>query len=211
MGGGFPQNTRLKKREGNGEINYELLLSSLDRQALDSPEKNVPEENMHFDGRSAKVQYTYGDHSTELQQVEQNIAEATKYSRSDTQRSYLAKNIERFRTGNMQYHIDASISWVKDKSTPAETVIGFLESYRDPLGLRCEWEGLVAIQNKSETKVLGMLAENTRKFICLLPWCQFDANAESRDLGLFESSTFVKPDFMSLQGKLCLYIFISPL
>jgi len=191
----FLQNTRLKKIEENNEINYELLLASVDFQAPDSGEI-VP-----LDDSSVKIQYKYGDHSQELEQIVKNITEATKYSRSSTQSTYLTKNIEHFRTGNMQHHIDASISWVKDESAPVETIIGFIESYRDPLGLRCEWLGLVAIQNKSETMALGMLAENARKFIRLLPWCQSGANEESEDLGPFESSTFVKPDFVSLQGK----------
>ncbi|OJD27085.1 hypothetical protein ACJ73_01525 [Blastomyces percursus] len=193
----FLQNTRLKKKsEKKGEVHYELLIASVDRGDPDSPKQIV-----HLNDGCAKIQYTYGDHSTSLQQVVKNISEATKYARSGTQRSYLAKNIEHFRTGNMQAHIDASVSWVKDESAPVETVVGFIESYRDPLGLRCEWEGLVAIQNKSETEAIGVLAENARKFIRLLPWCQFDSNsnAESGDLGPFESLTFVKPDFVSLQ------------
>jgi dipeptidyl-peptidase-3 len=100
---------------------------------------------------------------------------------------------------------------VQDEGAPIETFIGFQESYRDPLGIRCEWEGLVAIQNKSETKTLGLLAERAHYFISLLPWCQNDSKAGPGDLGPFESSTFVKPDFVSLQDMEFLrFIFPEP-
>ncbi len=131
-----------------------------------------------------------------------SIEEARKFARSEMQSTYLTQNIEHFTTGSMQQHIDASISWVKDDSPPVETVIGFIESYRDPLGLRCEWEGLVAIQNEAETKSLKMLAQDAMKFIRLLPWCRLNAKMQIEDLGAFENSVFVKPDFMSMEGKL---------
>ncbi|KAG9229300.1 peptidase family M49-domain-containing protein [Amylocarpus encephaloides] len=192
--GFFLQNTRLKKTEELDEISYELLLASAECRSPEAPENKISSENS-----SIKIRLTYGDHSAELEKVVNHLMDATKYSRSQTQTSYLDKNIHHFRSGNMQDHIDASIYWVKDESAPVETFIGFQESYRDPLGIRCEWEGLVAIQNKSETEILGLLAKRAEHFIRLLPWCQNDSKAGPGDLGPFESSTFLKPDFVSLQ------------
>jgi len=60
---------------------------------------------------------------------------------------------------------------------------------------------MVGLSCYSEQKRDGMLAENARKFIRLLLWCQSGANEESEDFGPFESSNFVKPGYVSLQGK----------
>ncbi len=57
----------------------------------------------------------------------------------------LTKYIESFENGSIDQHKDASRSWIKDKSPSVESYIGFIESYRDPLGVRGEWEGNLSL------------------------------------------------------------------
>lgn len=51
-----------------------------------------------------------------------------------------------------------------------ENYIGFIENYRDPYGVRGEWEGFVAIMNKHFTKILTDLVNQAPALLTLLPW-----------------------------------------
>jgi dipeptidyl-peptidase III len=128
-----------------------------------------------------------GDYADILDEVVKCFEKALLYAANDTQRLMIRDYIEHFSSGDVGEHKDAMRHWVRDIGPAVETNLGFIESYRDPLGVRGEWEGLVAIVNKEQTRKFGVLVDRAPAFLPLLPW--------GKD---FEKDAFKKPDFTSL-------------
>ncbi|KAG5511460.1 hypothetical protein JKF63_07423 [Porcisia hertigi] len=146
-------------------------------------EKTVPAEE--FKGRS--IAMYYGDYKEEMARVVAELRKAQPYAENERQVRMIDHYIEHFEHGDVDAHKESQKVWVKDVGPTVETNIGFIESYRDPSGVRAEWEGFVAVVNKEQSKMYGALVAQGEKFIAQLPW--------GKD---FEKSVFASPDFTSL-------------
>ncbi|KAK8069832.1 dipeptidyl peptidase III [Apiospora phragmitis] len=181
----YPENTRLRKTEdGTLEILQASVLPGEHVLELDS---SMP---------SPVVKLIKGDHAADLEKVCENLQKAKEYAANDTQRRFLAEYIESFRTGSLESYRDSQRTWISDQAPKVENIFGFVEPYRDPYNIRAEFEGLVALVDPFETKLLTRLVENSDKFICRLPW----ASAENSGKGVFEKTLFEPPDFSSIHS-----------
>lgn len=171
-----PLNTRLfKTKDGK----FELRIASA--------EKSGPEAG-EYDAGERKVVVTYGDYAPVLAGVAAEIAKAIPYAANEHQKKMLEHYVTTFTTGSVDAHKDSQREWIQDIGPAVETNIGFVETYRDPAGVRAEWEGFVAVVNKEQTKKFERLVAAAPEFIPQLPW--------SKD---FEKDKFHKPDFTSLE------------
>ncbi|KAG0129441.1 peptidase family M49-domain-containing protein [Tuber indicum] len=93
-----------------------------------------------------------------------------------------------FDIGSIQAHKESQKYWVLDKGPRVEANIGFVGTYRDPTGVRAEWEGFAAMVNEERTRTFGELVRRAEDFIARLPW--------GKD---FEKDHFLKPHFTSLE------------
>ncbi|KAH8162556.1 hypothetical protein CIB48_g5714 [Xylaria polymorpha] len=181
----FPENTRIEK---SGPNTYRVRQASIDSvggaHLLDVLDASV------------EVYLVGGDHASDLVRICDNLTKASKYATNDTQRKFLNEYIESFRTGSLDIYRDSQRTWVTDKGLKIENIFGFVEPYRDPYGVRSEFEGLVAIADAEETVLLSTLVEHSDKFIRRLPW----ASAENNGKGPFEKSLFEPPDFSSIHA-----------
>lgn len=144
--------------------------------------------NFKIGERDATLTFKFGDHSVEFAKIVENLQLAKQYAANENQVKMLENYIASFMTGNMKNHYESQIHWVKDIKPTVETNIGFIETYRDYLGTKGEWECLVAMVNKERTAKFGELVDNAKEFISDLPW--------DKD---YEKDTFSAPDFTSLE------------
>lgn len=176
----MPENTRIEKVDDSTFVVHVASADTTNNTGY------YPESLSTKNG--SKVSFKFGDHAKEFKKIVENMELAKKYASKETQVKMLEHYIEAFKTGSMNAHKKSQIEWVKDLKPDVELNIGFIETYRDPSGVRGEWEGLVAMVNKERTATFSALVDNAPSFIKHLPWDAF-----------YEKDTFKAPDFTSLE------------
>ena len=180
----MPENTRLRKTPLG---DYELLIASA---VTDPASRDVADSEWTLEGplKGKKLRLVYGDHHIEMAKISRNLSEAKNVALNDEEAVMQAAYIKAFHDGSMKAHHESQRHWIKDKGPMVETNIGFIETYRDPQGIRGEWEGFAAMVNKERTKAFAKLVESAPQQIPKLPW--------PKD---YEKDNFLSPDFTSLE------------
>ncbi|KAF2833102.1 dipeptidyl-peptidase III [Ophiobolus disseminans] len=178
----LPENTRIRKTNGS----FEVLIASASYDPS-AEERDLKDSEWTLDD-GKKVKLVFGDYSKYMDTIAHHIEEAKKYAANDNEREMMEEYSKSFRTGSLEAFKRSQKAWVLDKGPQVESDIGFIETYRDPHGIRGEWEGFVAMVNKERTQAFGKLVETAPKYIPLLPWDKS-----------FEKDKFLSPDFTSLE------------
>ncbi|PVH83360.1 peptidase M49, dipeptidyl-peptidase III [Cadophora sp. DSE1049] len=187
------ENTRLTTSTNeSGDMIFNILQASIDTD--DSPVHigKLPSE------KGNDVFVVRGDHSQELKRVNEALTEAIKYCANKQQERMLEKLKQFFTSGNLETYWDSQRQWVKDISPRVEVLFGFLEAYRDPLGARAEYEGVICVLDAEGSRALRALCENSAEYISTLPWVQ--GLEDRKGNGPFESALFEAPEFTSVHA-----------
>ncbi|KAH8708706.1 Dipeptidyl peptidase 3 [Beauveria bassiana] len=195
-----PENTRIcKSVEGNSAI-YNILQASVQTNAtLEShlkgsaiPINALEPEVGDLQLENASIRLERGDYSEEMSKICEHLLKAVRFSANDGQARVLMNYVESFTTGSLEAYRRAMKWWVADYNPRVESNFGFVEPYRDPYGVRCEWRGVVSIADVQQTAKLAALVDNSTKFIRTLPWAVLDVNDGK---GPFEKTEFQAPSF----------------
>ncbi|KIX94492.1 uncharacterized protein Z520_09878 [Fonsecaea multimorphosa CBS 102226] len=181
------ENTRLRKLDSG---DFELLIAS----GVSNPpaaERDLGEvSSIDLTGKLAgkKLHLRFGDYQEEMAKIALEVKKARKYAANEIEEKMLDEYARSFGTGSIQGFVESQRYWIKNKKPMIETDLGFVETYRDPHGVRGEWEGFVAMVNQERTRAFGKLVDAAPSMIPKLPW--------SKE---FEKDKFLSPDFTSLE------------
>lgn len=171
-------NTRLFK-EADGS--FVVRLASAEEGSTGAVAEGVVGEDQ------TPVMVVAGDYASLMGRVVAALEQAKAQAANPNQEAMLAHYCTSFRTGSIDAHMDGSRAWVQDKGPAVESYLGFIESYRDPFGVRGEWEGFVAVVNRVMSEKFTRLVDEAESLLPLLPWP-----------ATFEKDRFLRPDFTSL-------------
>ena len=183
----LPENTRIRKTpDGNFEVLIASALRNPPPEGSDAGLETTWDLEEPLKGRTVKL--VFGDHIEEMAKIALHMKKAGLSAANETQKTMMDEYAKSFGTGSLNAFKESQKLWVRDIGPEVESNIGFIESYRDPAGVRSEWEGMVAMVNKERTKAFQKLVDAAPSLIPKLPW--------PRE---FEKDKFVAPDFTSLE------------
>lgn len=104
--------------------------------------------------KGSKLKIAFGDHSKELALIAENCKKAAENAANNTQKDMYEAYAKSFETGSSQVFKDSQRYWIRDKGPSVESNIGFIETLRDPQGVRAEFQGNCFTFPKLEKTIL---------------------------------------------------------
>jgi dipeptidyl-peptidase-3 len=122
------------------------------------------------DGKLVEEVYKVGGrYDKQIRAIVQHLEAAIPYA-TETMAAALRALIKWYQTGETADRVAYDIAWVRDKSSPVDTINGFVEVYMDPRGHKGSWEALVYFVNPEKTQDIKKIAENAQWFEDRMPW-----------------------------------------
>ncbi|KAJ5483594.1 hypothetical protein N7530_002840 [Penicillium desertorum] len=184
------QSHRRKSQQLTSSGDFELLIASgvSSPPVRDRDLGDVVAFELDGDLKGKTLHLVFGDHQEEMAKIAHSVKQAGLAAANENQKKMLDSYALSFGAGSIEAFKESQRIWVKDQKPVLETNLGFVETYRDPHGVRGEWEGFVALVNLERTRAFGTLVDSAESMIPKLPW--------GTD---FEKDKFLSPDFTSLE------------
>ncbi len=121
------------------------------------------------DGIVEEVYRIGGKYDKEIRAIVGHLEAAIPYA-TPTMAVALQALVRFYQTGSEADRIAYDIAWVQDKTSPVDTINGFVEVYMDPRGMKGAWEALVFYVNREKTEGIRRLAASAQWFEDRMPW-----------------------------------------
>jgi len=121
------------------------------------------------DGLVEQVYRIGGRYGKEIAAIVGHLEAAIPYASAPMAQA-LAALVRFYRTGENADREAYDIAWVSDRSSPVDTINGFIEVYLDARGMKGAWEGLVFYVNHDKTEAIRTLAREAQWFEDHMPW-----------------------------------------
>jgi dipeptidyl-peptidase-3 len=110
-----------------------------------------------------------GRYDAQIRRIVEHLEAAIPYA-TEAMGKALKALVTFYRTGETADREAYDIAWVEDKSSPVDTINGFIEVYMDPRGMKGSWEALVFYVNPEKTEGIRKLAADAQWFEDRMPW-----------------------------------------
>ena len=127
-----PENTRIRKSMTGQNFAYGVLKGSVE---VDTQPRQLQMLE------SGMIRIIQADHLEELSCIFKCLEQARKYTATPQQEKFISEYQKSFRTGDIEAYKESQRIWVKYVQPSLEKVFRFVEPYRDPFGVRAEFEG----------------------------------------------------------------------
>jgi dipeptidyl-peptidase-3 len=105
-----------------------------------------------------------GMYGPAIKEIVHWLEKASAVAENDTQREWIDRLAQYYRTGDLADFDDFNIAWVADTESRIDAVNGFIEVYGDPLGYRGAWESVVSLRDLEATKRIATIGANAQWF-----------------------------------------------
>ena len=99
-----------------------------------------------------------------IDRIIDELAKAQGFAENDTQKEYISKLIDYYRTGDLKLWDEYNIQWLQDSLGTVDFVNGFVEDYNDPLARKGAWEALVNVKDHKASERTEVLSANAQWF-----------------------------------------------
>jgi dipeptidyl-peptidase III len=122
------------------------------------------------DGKLVEEVYRInGRYGTQIAAIVKHLEAAMPFASEPTANALRAL-VGFYRSGEEADRVKYDIAWVEDKSSPVDTINGFIEVYLDPRGIKGSHEAVVFYVNKQKTQRIRSMADSAQWFEDHMPW-----------------------------------------